>query len=140
MNAARFLLVLLLSVGFAKADGDAVKRLETARMFAFGGVGAAGITTEEEVAFRAVLDSKTAEADFLRVLERGNGPGKCYALVGLRQKNRAAFTERVERLAKEKSEVETAAGCMLSKQPMYSIVANIKAGRFDELAHRSLKR
>ncbi len=140
MNAARFLLVLLLSSGIAKAEGDPVKRLETARMFAFGGVGYAGITTEEEIAFRAVLDSKTAEADFLRVLDRGNVQGKCYALVGLRQKNRSAFDERVERFAKEKSDVGTAAGCMISKEPMYSIVANIRAGRFDELAHRSLKR
>lgn len=140
MNAARSLLALLLLSGIAQAADDPVKRLETARMFAFGGVGIAGITTEEEIAFRAVLDSKTAEADFLRVLDRGTPAGKCYALVGLRLKNRSAFDERVARFAKEKAEVETAAGCMIAREPMFSVAANIRAGRYDQQAQRELKR
>ena len=45
-------------------DKTAVKTLSEIPLFAFGGIGAAGITSKGEYAFHSVLTSDTAEADF----------------------------------------------------------------------------
>ena len=106
--------------------------LSEIRLFAFGGIGFAGTTSEGEVAFNNVMASKTGAADFAQILKTGGPEAQCYALVGLRLKDRPAFDEQVKHFATSKQEVQTCAGCMMSKQPMSSVVANIQKGWYDD--------
>ena len=114
------------------------RRLPKAHLFAFGGIGYAGITSNGEIAFKGVFASDSAAADFLQILKTGTPQAQCYALVGLRLKNRPEFDEQVKRFASSKDVVQTCAGCIMSKQPMSSVVANIQRGYYDESAKAKL--
>ncbi len=128
--------VLLLTLSVSAADdSNAVKKLSGTPIFAFGGIGYAGTTSEGEVAFKAVLASVSAEADFLRLLKSGNPQAKCYALVGLRVTSRQAFNEQLKTFASSNQEVQTCAGCNMARQPMSSVVASIQRGDYDERAN-----
>jgi len=116
------------------ADDKAVKTLAETPIFAFGGIGYAGITSQGENAFRNVLASDSAAADFLRVVKIGNPQAQCYGLIGLRLKDRAAYDEQVKHFVTSRKEVQTCAGCMMSKQLILSVVANIRNGAFDKQA------
>lgn len=135
-HAAMFLVFSLVLAGALHA-ADPVRKLATIHDFAFGGVGFAGTTSEGEAAFGEVMGRKTAEADFVALLDSGNVQARCYALVGLRLLNPAAFSTKVKRFEKDKTAVSTMAGCMIAQQPMVSVVANISAGRYDEQAKRN---
>jgi hypothetical protein len=113
-------------------DEEAVETLAHIPLFAFGGIGIAGTTSNGEAAFHNVFESRNAAADFAQILKTGTPQAQCYALVGLRLKDRAAFDEQVKRFASSKQEVQTCAGCMMSKQPMSSVVANINKGWYDD--------
>lgn len=129
------IVVLLLQAScYAAGESSAVEKLERTPIFAFGGIGIAGTTSEGEAAFHTIFDSESAEADFLRLLKTGNPQAKCYALVGLRVKCRAVFSEQVKPLITSRQEVQTCAGCMMSKLPMSSVVASIQSGNYDEWA------
>ena len=133
------LLPALLAAAASAGEPDAVKRLHDAKSFAFGGVGIAGIVTGEEIAFREIFATPTAEADFAKLLKTGTSAAQCYALVGLRLKNRAVFEESVKPFTTEKTEVETIGGCIIMKLPMSSVAAQIKTGTYDQQAQREMK-
>ena len=127
--------VALLSLRVIAADDvTAFKKLSGTPIFAFGGIGFAGTTSEGEIAFKTVVTSDSAEADFLRLLKSGNPQAKCYALVGLRMTNRPAFIEQARAFASSNLEVQTCAGCMMARQPVSSVVASIQRGDYDEQA------
>ena len=127
--------IFLLSCGRAMADdAGATKTLSEIPLFAFGGIGAAGITSHGEAAFRSVFAAESAEADFQRILKTGTPQAQCYSLVGLRIKNRPAYDEQVKRFATSKQPVDTCAGCMPATLPMSSVVAGIERGYYDERA------
>jgi hypothetical protein len=113
-------------------EKGAVKTLSEIPLFAFGGIGVAGTTSNGEVAFHNVLASDTAAADFAQILKTGTPQAQCYALVGLRLKDRATYDEQVKRFASSKQEVQTCAGCMMSKQAMSAVVGNIQKGSYDD--------
>lgn len=129
---------LLLPHALMTADEATIKTLETARFFAFGGVGVAGTTSPGEVAFREILESKSAEEQFVTALKNGNAVAQCYALVGLKLKNRAEFDKKVKAFTRSKTEVETASGCMIMRLPMSSVVTGIRAGNYDKQAQREI--
>lgn len=141
MNVFRcFAALLLLPLCAHAAEGDAFKRVANAGLFAFGGIGIAGITSDSEIAFREVLASNTAVPDLERLLKTGNVQAQCYALVGLRLKQRAVFDEKIKEFIASRAIVETAAGCVMAKRPMSSVVAGIRKGDYDQQARRELKR
>lgn len=115
-------------------ESAAFSRLEKTPIFAFGGIGFAGTTSEGEIAFHAIFTSASAESDCLRLLKTGNAQAKCYALVGLRLKDRARFSEQVKPLISSKEEVQTCAGCTMMKQRISSILASIQRGNYNEEA------
>lgn len=125
--------VLLCRIALA-GEPSSFQKLENTPLFAFGGIGFAGTTSEGELAFHEVLISQSAENDFRRLLKSGNAPAKCYALVGLRLKNRAAFDKHVKLLITSKEEVQTCSGCIKSKMSMSYLVASIQSGTFDQRA------
>lgn len=129
--------LLIVSTGWAE-ERDAFSQIATAKLFAFGGVGFAGTTTEGELAFRKIFASNTAEADFLRLLEQANPQGRSYALVGLRLKNLERFRERVKPFLRSRTTVETAAGCIPRTMTEAELAADINAGRYDDSARREI--
>lgn len=133
---ARLLIFVVLCshILIAADESSVAQKLSTTPIFAFGGIGFAGTTSEGEIAFKTLLASGTAETDFTRLLKSGNPQAKCYALVGLRLKARPVFDEQVKTFAASKQEVQTCAGCMMSKLPMSSVVASIQRGDYDERA------
>lgn len=131
---AALAVVLLAGKTALAGDKTAVKTLSEIPLFAFGGIGAAGITSNGEYAFHSVFTSDTAAADFLQILKNGTPQAQCYALVGLRLKDRAAFEEQVKQFASSKKQVDTCAGCAPERLPMDSVVANIRRGDFDSQA------
>jgi len=102
------LLLAAWPLGGWAGTADAWQQVATAKYFAFGGIGFAGITTESEIGFRAILASGTAASDFRRLLKSGNPQGRCYALVGLRLTDRPAFEEEIDAFLKVQTPVETA--------------------------------
>ena len=127
--------VLLFTCGAALAgDKGAVNTLSETPLFAFGGIGVAGITSPGEYAFKSVLASDSAEADFLQILKTGTPQAQCYALVGLRIKDRPVFDEQVKRFAASHQKVDTCAGCAPMTLPMSSVVATIQKGSYDDRA------
>jgi hypothetical protein len=122
---------MLGQAGGLAADKASAKELSETPLFAFGGIGYAGIISKGEVAFRNVLDSDSAVGDFREILKAGSPQGQCYALVGLRIKDRPAFDEEVKRFLSSKQQVQTGAGCMISAQSMASVAGNIQKGNYD---------
>ncbi len=133
------LLICLPPMGWAEdATSKAFDRLLKAPLFAFGGIGVAGTISPDEVDFRTILASPNAEADFTRLLKSGRPEAKCYALVGLRQKNRAAYEAQIKPFTTSKQEVQTCGGCIMMKLPMASVAANIGRGNYDERTKEKL--
>jgi len=131
-------LLLLFSPGAFSAEGDPAKRLASAKYFAFGSIDLVGTPSDEELAFREILASPSAEADFLRVLQRGDGPAKCYALLGLRLKNRAVFEERAKEFTRRRDPVQIRQGCMGGYQEMWLLLGSIRRGLYDHSAQREM--
>jgi hypothetical protein len=144
LHVGRWLFVIFAAILFSSSvamagDKAAVRKLSEIRLFAFGGIGDDGITSNGEIAFKSVFASDSAEADFLQILKTGTPQGQCYALVGLRLKNRLEFDEQVKRFASSKDRVQTCAGCELATLPMSWVVAKIQHGSYDESAKAKLR-
>lgn len=71
-----------------------VQRLIKAEIFAFGGIGIAGQTSEGEAAFGAVVRKKEAIRFILAAFEYGSEHARCYALVALRESRSCIQTQR----------------------------------------------
>lgn len=131
----RLIAILILLSGIALGgESSAVKELEKTRFFAFGGIGFAGATSDGEIAFHTILNSDSAEADFLRLLNTGNPQAKCYALLGLRLKNRPVFNDQARPFTTSRQEVQTCSGCIIMKPHMSSVLARIQRGDYDKTA------
>ena len=125
------LAIAVASCAILQAD-DAVASLGQVKMFAFGGIGVAGTPSQGQQLFNRVLDSPDALKHFNGIMKSGNAAGKLYALCGLKALDKAAYNTALASLKTDKTTtVETAAGCMISHQPVASIVKNIEDGHFD---------
>ena len=130
MKALLFPLIMCASVAIAGGT-DPLKELASIHDFAFGGIGAAGITSKGEIAFREILKRPSAEKDFLDLLASGNAPARCYALVALRKLNPQAYADRVRRFEQDQSKVSVIRGCIVTVESLSSLVINIGEGRYD---------
>lgn len=130
MNACRVSIAISLVLAL-RAWGGAMEELAAVDHFAFGGVGFAGTTSKGEIAFRKVMGDRAAREELLKTLEKGSAAAQCYALAGLHAVDRASFDEKVKRFEKDSREVTTIGGCIIGKEPMSSVVANISRGQFD---------
>lgn len=103
----RFLLCLLLPLC---ARATPAEDLAQATLFAFGGIGYGGMTSQGELDFRRVLAEPAAAAQFAWVATHGQPPARFYAMVGLHQLHRAAY----ERLKADMLSLHcpTMAGCL----------------------------
>jgi hypothetical protein len=138
-------LVLLSTIALAATAGGAATKgatalpaLNGAHFFAVGGVGITDTTTEGETAFRELREAGAADAQFKTAVESSTPAGKCYALIGLRLKKSPALAQSAKALAISPIEVETAAGCMISKVPIGVVVTATQAGTYYRQTQRKI--
>jgi hypothetical protein len=83
--------LLFLAVPQTTRPDAVLDRLSKVERFAFGPTGYAGVTSEGEKDFRAVLGRSSALTDFEKLFAEGNIQAKSYALVGIRKLSQNAF-------------------------------------------------
>jgi hypothetical protein len=108
-----------------------VQRLLQVNLFAFGGIGVGGRTSEGEDAFGAIVRKKEAIRFILAVFEYGGDHAKCYALVALRESSPQLFRESIARLRKNPpKEITMMSGCLMSHPKPEKVLAAIEAGSY----------
>ena len=110
--------------------------LEGAGTFALGGVGVAGTMSSGERALREILKNHDAVARLETLLSNASPAGKLYALLGLRIRDRAAYERTLEKIRTTDATVETARGCILSREPFRDLVKEIERGQYDSFLER----
>jgi hypothetical protein len=120
----------------AASQNSAARDLAAAKLFAFGGVGAAGIMSEGERNLRGVLQQSDASQQLQGALVHATPAGELYILVGLRRCDRAAYQKIFDSLARPNDNVEVARGCMISREPFRQLLSQIQDGRFDDYLSR----
>ena len=132
----------------------AYKKLLSARIFRVGGVGFAGVTSEEELALYDLLREKKAVESLRSLVREATYEGGLYGLLGLSITNVAEFKEAVEvykarddpqkKKAKEpfggvnlpRDAVVTQFGCIVSSEDRMELVKSIQSGSFEKLLRR----
>jgi hypothetical protein len=115
----------------------AYQKLLTVKEFAFGGVGVAGVTSQGELAFRAVLTSPNALELFKSALSTGTNECKLYALCGIRKLEPRSFDNYSQALIQANPAVTTIGGCIIAPQEARSLIKSISAGHYDRYISRS---
>jgi hypothetical protein len=110
---------------------DPENGLRKAGSFAIGGVGVAGTMSAGERALRDVLKKPDAVSRLERMIPNATPAGKLYALLGLRSRDRAAYETALESCRSTDAKVETARGCMLSRESFRDLVKEIERGNYD---------
>jgi hypothetical protein len=115
-----------------KAD-TAQETLEFARVFAFGGIGFAGTTSREELAFTSilVLPSHTAKQRLERLYLSGNPQAMSYALAGMRKLDRKRYAELIARARTSDATVHTMSGCIMTNEKLRKIADEVDSGKYD---------
>ena len=132
----RCVTVLLLLCGvttLAEEPPDAaLKRLSTVGIFAFGGVGYAGVTSKGEIDFKIVLSQPqpVALTAFEKLYATGNPQGKLYALSGIKKLNPSRFKELLASTEAPTDEVEVMRGCVISHELLRDVAKQIDRGKF----------
>jgi hypothetical protein len=118
------------------SNNSPARDLAAAKLFAFGGVGVAGLMSEGERNLRAVLERSDASQQLQGALVHATPAGELYILVGLRRCDRAAYQKIFDSLARPNDNVEVARGCMISREPFRQLLSQIQDGRFDDYLSR----
>lgn len=137
----RILLALLICLGLLAVKpapaqetdtekGTAFHALKNAPYFAIGGVGIAGTISEPEKAFRVLLARKDAAAVFQSLLIEANPEGRMYALLGLKEKSKTTFRQKVSAYRFLKTDVKVMQGCILGQRPAAEIIKGIESGSY----------
>lgn len=125
---------------------NAYQNLVSANLFALGGIGYGGETSEGEKALDILLQEREGEKALQDIAKRVSSEGGLYALIGLRMLNRDCFDDAVKNFKNlpEPSErkgyvgktgkgiVTRMAGCSLFWQKRLDVADEIAKGEFDQ--------
>jgi hypothetical protein len=130
--------VILASSEFARAEKQIAPEsvLQKTAMFALGGIGVAGTMSDGERALREILKQPDAQARLEALVSNGSTPGKLYALLGLRIRDRAAYARALEKCRTLDAKVETARGCIISQESFRDLLKEIERGQYDNFLAR----
>lgn len=103
----------------------AYDKLHQTEIFALGGIGVAGTTSESELAFRQLARDENSAAAFVALLddETTTKAGQLYALLGLREANRPQFEARLPAFLADDSKVTQFSGCLMMPVKVKEIAA-----------------
>ena len=127
---------LIASEAHRKAEADLARSqetLEVAKVFAFGGIGFAGATSQEELAFESILalPSYAAKPRLERLYSSGNPQAMSYALAGMRKLDRKRYAELIVSARRSDAIVHTMSGCIMRNEKFLQIADELDAGRYD---------
>jgi len=127
--------LLLLCLTFAEelSASDSVSWLQHTRIFALGGIGAAGVMSDGERALRAVLKQSDASMSLETLLSHASQAGQLYALLGLRLRDRTAYARALHTLPPRDSQVDTMRGCIVGHESFRELLRQIDRGMYDPL-------
>jgi hypothetical protein len=110
-----------------------IQRISTAKVFAFGGTGFAGTTSEGERDFKIImsLPSEEAIAAFERLYATGNAQAKGYALAGIRKLDKSMFDGLRTSVRASELNVQTETGCIISERPLREVAVDLNSGKYD---------
>ncbi len=108
--------------------GIAVAILRTSDHFTSAGIGYAGVTPTEVLAWRVIFNRPDADSIFQDLLNTATVAGQVYALAGLRFSNSGAFTKAAAHLQGNLGLVRTIRGCIVSTQTVAELVEDIRQG------------
>jgi hypothetical protein len=106
--------------------------LRAVTCFAFGGVGIAGMTSQGELAFRAVLAGTNPLTYFRATLTNGTTAAKLYALCGIRVLAPPDFNRDALPLSASDAIAVTMSGCLVYREQAAAVVGRIKGGTYDK--------
>ena len=89
-----------------------------------------------ERALREVLKQPDAVARLEALHPDATPAGKLYALLGLRIRDRAAYQRALEKYQSTDATVETARGCILSRESFRELMKEIEHGQYDSFIER----
>ena len=115
------LLLLTFSVRAMQSDKN-YQVVKSARIFAIGGIGYAGVITDEETAFNALCKAPDAAEQFRRLLREATIEGQMYALLGLRQVGAPDYKVQADRYRKSTGKVNTGSGCEVGPDKVSYVV------------------
>ena len=96
--------------------------MKSARIFAIGGIGYAGVITDEETAFNALCKAPDAAEQFRRLLREATIEGQMYALLGLRQVGASDYKTQADRYRRSTRKVNTGSGCEIGPDKVSYVV------------------
>ena len=105
-------------------------RLSKVERFAFGPTGYAGVISNGEKDYKAILARNTALDDFEKLFAEGNIQAKCYALVGIHKLNPTRFKQLTQPLTESSETVSIMEGCIISHVPFAKIIKRIATGKY----------
>ena len=105
------------------------ERLAKVERFAMGPVGYAGIISQSEKDFKAIL-ARSSVTDFEKLFRNGNMQAKIYALVGLHILSPERYNEFAGFLRISTEKVETIRGCIAGKEPVAEVIKQIDRGDY----------
>ena len=120
-HAVAFLLVLVSAVSAAESTNN-YRIVKSARIFAIGGIGYAGVVSDEETAFNALCKAPDAANQFRKLLGEATIEGQMYALLGLHQLHAPDYKAQVERYRRSTRTVNTGSGCEIGPDKVSYIV------------------
>jgi len=106
----------------------AVAILRTSDHFTSAGIGYAGITPNEVLAWRVIFNRPDADSIFEDLLNTATVAGQLYALAGLRFSNSGAFPKAASGLQGNLGLVQTIHGCIVGTQTVAEVVREIRQG------------
>ena len=89
-----------------------------------------------ERALREILKQPDAVARLEGLLPTASPAGKLYALLGLRVRDHAAYERALGKCREIEAKVETARGCILSRESFRDLVKEIERGHYDTFLAR----
>jgi hypothetical protein len=109
----------------------ATKGLSTTEVFAFGGVGYAGVISQGEVDFKILLSQSSSDAlaAFETLYATGNPHAKAYALSGIKKLNPGRFKVLLAS-SSTKDQVKVMRGCIVSRESLHDVAAQIDQHKF----------
>jgi hypothetical protein len=111
----------------------ALKQLSTVKIFAFGGIGYAGTTSQGEADFKVIMSQPPAIAlkTFELLYATGNTQAKGYALAGILKLDRRRFNELHAALHSSGEKLATEKGCLISEQLVREVADDLESGKYD---------
>jgi hypothetical protein len=94
------------------------------------GIGPAGITSTQALAWRVVFQSPAADSVFRSLLIDATRPGQLYALAGLFLTDPAAYARAAAEQRAQGGEVQTQLGCIVSRQPVAVLLNQLDRGEW----------